>query len=50
MPPGASGLLWRIVLDPRIPDGLADVRRWTLDDVVHGHEFLDQLDALAPRE
>jgi hypothetical protein len=39
-------MLWRLVLDPRIPDGLADLRRsWSLTDVVHGHELLDQLDA-----
>lgn len=38
-------MVWRIVLDTRIPDGLADLRRhWTLDDVVHATDLLDQLD------
>jgi len=33
------------VLDARIRDGLTDIRRgWTLDDVVHAHELLDELD------
>lgn len=51
MPPGAQGMLWRIVLDERIPDGLADIRAaWTLDDVVHATDFLDQLDTLAARD
>jgi hypothetical protein len=34
-------------LDPRIPDGLTDIRaRWTLDDVVVAHQYLDQMDAV----
>lgn len=38
-------MVWRIVLDTRIPDGLADLRaRWNLDDVVHATDLLDQLD------
>jgi hypothetical protein len=38
------------VLDPRIPDGLTDIREgWSLDDVVHGHEFLDELDVAEAR-
>lgn len=45
MPAGAHPLMWRIVLDPRVPDGLADLRTsWCLDDLVHAAEFLDQLD------
>lgn len=46
VPEGANALLWRLVLDPRIPDGLADIRRsWSMTDVIHGHELLDQLDS-----
>jgi hypothetical protein len=37
------------VLDPRIPDGLTSVRRWSFDDVIHAHEFLDELDAADAR-
>jgi hypothetical protein len=41
--------MWRVVLDPRIPDGLADLRaHWTMPDLVHASEFLDQLDAHGP--
>jgi hypothetical protein len=37
------------VLDARIPDGLAEIRAsWSLNDLVHAHQFLDQLDALRP--
>lgn len=39
------------MLDARIPDGLTDVRQgWILDDIVHGHEYLDELDAKAARD
>jgi hypothetical protein len=35
------------VLDARIPDGLSDIRSgWTLDDLLHGHDLLDELDAV----
>jgi len=38
------------VLDARIPDGLTDLRQgWTLDDVTHAHDFLDELDAAEAR-
>jgi hypothetical protein len=38
------------VLDPRIPDGLTQIRQgWTLDDVCHAHSFLDELDAAEAR-
>jgi hypothetical protein len=38
------------VLDPRIPDGLTAIREgWTLDDLAHAHDFLDQLDAAEAR-
>lgn len=41
-------MIWRVVLDPRIPDGLAELRaRWSLNDLVHAHHFLDQADAIA---
>jgi hypothetical protein len=43
-------MIWRVVLDPRIPDGLHDIRaRWTFRDIVHAHDLLDQLDAQAAR-
>lgn len=40
------------MLDPRIPDGLADIRggTWTIDDVCHAHDLLDELDAAEARE
>jgi hypothetical protein len=38
------------VLDPRIPDGLTDIRAsWCLDDLMHAHDLLDQLDAIEAR-
>jgi len=38
-------------LDPRIPDGLTEIRaNWSLTDVVHAHQFLDQLDVMAARQ
>jgi hypothetical protein len=38
------------VLDARIPDGLTEIRAvWTLDDLVHAHDFLDELDAAEAR-
>jgi hypothetical protein len=38
------------VLDGRIPDGLTDIRGgWTLDDVTHAHDFLDELDHVEAR-
>lgn len=38
------------MLDARIPDGLTEIRSsWTLDDLVRGHEFLDELDAAEAR-
>lgn len=38
------------MLDARIPDGLTQIRQsWTLDDLVHAHEFFDELDALEVR-
>lgn len=37
-------LTWRAVLDPRIPDGLADVRyRWRFADL---HDYLIARDAV----
>lgn len=39
------------MLDARIPDGLAQIRAsWTLDDLVHAHELLDELDVHAARD
>ncbi len=50
MPPGANALVWRIVLDPRIPDGFAQVHAaWDLDDVAHAVSLLEQLDAVEAR-
>lgn len=46
MPAGAHGYIWRVVLDSRIPDGLAQIRAgWCLDDLVAAHTFLDEFDA-----
>jgi hypothetical protein len=50
VPAGANALVWRIVLDSRIPDGYADVHAaYDLDDVAHAVTFLDQLDAVERR-
>lgn len=40
--------LWRCVLDRRIPDTLADVRRWTFPDWLDAQIVLDTLDFLTP--
>lgn len=38
------------MLDPRIPDGLTEIRQgWTLDDVCHAQDFLDELDGAEAR-
>lgn len=38
------------MLDARIRDGLSDIRSsWTLDDLVHAHELLDELDVVEAR-
>jgi hypothetical protein len=37
------------VLDPRIPDGLTAIRKWTFDDVCHAHQLLDECDAAEAR-
>lgn len=40
----------RIILDPRIPDGLTDVRRsWTYAETLEAHIALDALDEIAHR-
>ncbi len=42
--------MWRIVLDPRIPDGFADVHAaYDLDDVAHAITMLERLDAMTPK-
>jgi hypothetical protein len=39
------------VLDTRIPDGLRDIRAgWSLDDICHAHDFLDELDRARARQ
>ena len=44
-------MIWRVVLDARIPDGLTDIREgWTLDDLCHAHDLLDELDAAEARQ
>lgn len=46
----AQGVDWfvmRVVVDPRIPDGLADVtQRWTFADLLQAHFTLDALDRI----
>lgn len=38
------------MLDPRVPDGLSDIRAsWTIDDICHAHDLLDELDAAEAR-
>jgi hypothetical protein len=38
-------------LDARIPDGLTAIRQgWTLADILHAHDFLDELDAAEARQ
>lgn len=36
----------RVVVDPRIPDGLAAVRSWSYADLYHAHLALDALDTI----
>lgn len=37
----------RIVVDPRIPDGLADIRRsWSFAETLEAHLTLDALDVI----
>jgi len=40
------------VLDTRIPDGLTDIRQggWTLDDLCHAHDLLDEDDRVRARQ
>ena len=38
--------LWRIVLAPEIPDGLRDVRCYSLRDLVEAHAALDAVEAI----
>jgi len=50
VPDGANALVWRIVLDPRIPDGFAQVHAaYDLDDVAHAISLIEQLDAIDRR-
>lgn len=42
--------MWRVVLDPRIPDGFAQVHAsWDLDDIAHAITLIEQLDVLEKR-
>lgn len=46
---GVDWWLWRLVLAPEIPDGLADIRqRWSFADVFDAHVVLDTLEAIKP--
>jgi hypothetical protein len=37
-------------LDARIPDGLTAIRQtWCLQDLLHAHDFLDEMDAAQAR-
>ncbi len=39
--------MWRVVLSPRIPDGLAHIRHtWTVRDLYEAHQVLDMADTL----
>lgn len=49
VPEGANALVWRVVLDPRIPDGFAQVHAaYDLDDLAHAVSLLEQMDRLNP--
>jgi hypothetical protein len=38
------------VLDARIPDGLTAIRQtWCLQDILHAHDWLDEMDAAQAR-
>jgi len=38
------------VLDARIPDGLTAIRQsWCLQDLLHAHDWLDEMDAAQAR-
>jgi hypothetical protein len=39
-------LIWRVVLHPRIPDGLGEVQRWTLPDLLAAHVALDTIEEI----
>lgn len=44
-------MIWRVVLDPRVPDGLADLRAsWTFADLWQCCDMLDQADVLDAQE
>lgn len=46
---GVGWLVWRVVLSPHVPDGLAAVRRrWAFRDLVEAHAVLDVVEALTP--
>lgn len=45
---GVDWWLWRPVVAPQLPDGLADVRRWSFVDLYQAHLVLDTLEALKP--
>lgn len=43
---GVDWWVWRIVVSPHIPDGLAELRaRWSFADALEGHLVLDVIEA-----
>ena len=43
---GVDWFTWRIVLHPKIPDGLIDLRRWSLPDLLAAHLALDAVEQI----
>ena len=40
---GVDWWFWRVVTDPRIPDGWSDVRAWSFSEMLDAHLVLDAL-------
>lgn len=47
---GVDWFVWRIVADPRIPDGLSQVSTWSCADLYEAHAVLDALDDMQALE
>lgn len=47
---GVTWYVWRVVLSPDIPDGLAQVKRWPFRDLVAAHAALDVLELVREHE
>tara|TARA_R110000824_G_scaffold30668_7_gene100634 strand:+ start:7918 stop:8094 length:177 start_codon:yes stop_codon:yes gene_type:complete len=47
---GVNWFVWRVVTHPRIPDGLSDVRSWSIPELLDAHLVLDALAVIDARE